>query len=110
MSQPPVSDVLLLALLLASAGCVSEATAPQAGGSLTRVVPVVVPDVWCPANRAPEDTLQVNNLPACHTTVTAPPPPAPQDSTTWQLNPGASTRRSPRIVVDSTLAASDTTK
>jgi hypothetical protein len=85
MSQPPVSDVLLLALLLASA-------------------------VWCPANRAPEDTLQVNNLPACHTTVTAPPPPAPQDSTTWQLNPGASTRRSPRIVVDSTLAASDTTK
>lgn len=50
MPQPRVPAGLLTALLLAFAACAPEATAPQGGGSVsTRVVPIVVPDIWCPA-------------------------------------------------------------
>jgi hypothetical protein len=100
----------LLALLLLTPACAPEVTSPEGAAAVGQVVPIVVPDVWCPANRAPEDTLKVNNLPACHTTLDAPPPRALQDSTTWQMNPSAPTKPSLRIVVDSSLAASDTTK
>jgi hypothetical protein len=74
----------LLVLLLLTQACAPEVTSPEGAAAVSQVVPIAVPDVWCPANRAPEDTLKVNNLPACHTTVDAPPPP-PQDSMTWQM-------------------------
>jgi hypothetical protein len=83
-------------LLLAQIACAPDVTSPQSAAAVGQVVPVAVPDVWCPANRTSEDTLQVNNLPACHTSVDVPPPPAPQDSTTWQT-----TKPTPRISGDS---------
>jgi hypothetical protein len=48
--------VTLLATLLGA--CTPEATAPQGGAAITRVVPVAVPDVWCPAaSGAGQDTI-----------------------------------------------------
>jgi hypothetical protein len=38
----------MLALLVSSA-CAPEATAPQGSGTIGRVVPIAVPDVWRPA-------------------------------------------------------------
>jgi len=92
MTQLQVAAALLSVLLLASAACVSEATAPQIGGSVTRVVPFAVPDIWCPAN--PDTAAGTANdagESVCETTH----PPAPTRPSAW---------------VDSTLAASDTTK
>ena len=42
---------VLLVTLLATmqSACTPEATAPQGGAAISRVVPVAVPDVWCPA-------------------------------------------------------------
>jgi hypothetical protein len=42
---------LLLVTLLATmqSACTPEATAPQGGAAISRVVPVAVPDMWCPA-------------------------------------------------------------
>lgn len=97
------SEVLLVTLLAIALGaCVSEATAPEGGAAINRVVPVLVPlavpDVWCSAaSDAGKDSTAAKNKnrprPACD---------APKQS--------ASGRDSPTWVVDSTLAASDTTK
>jgi hypothetical protein len=95
------------AVLIVVGACTPEATAPQAGAAVGKVVPVAVPDVWCPANRAPEDTAQVNNLPACHTTVEVPPPPlqpTARDST-WHPMSG-----SPVVARDSIRLLPDTTR
>ena len=40
----------ILMFILVSAGCTPEATAPQGGAAVGKVVPVAVPDVWCPAS------------------------------------------------------------
>lgn len=48
----------LTVMLPVIGACVPEATAPQGASSIgARVVPIAVPDVWCPATRdstAPE--------------------------------------------------------
>jgi hypothetical protein len=84
-----------IATLLAA--CTPEATSPQAGAAISRVVPVVVPDAWCSAAPvADRDSTSANDK--------TPPPPgctAAQPSA-----PGGSVK----LVVDSTLAATDTTK
>jgi hypothetical protein len=88
------SGGVLALLLLTQVACAPDVTSPQGAAAVSKVVPIVVPDVWCPANRAPEDTLQVNNLPAC-----PPPPSALQDSTSWQ-----------KIARDSIPSESDSTR
>lgn len=45
----------ILMYILVSAGCTPEATAPQGGAAVEEVVPVAVPDIWCPA---PADSAQ----------------------------------------------------
>jgi hypothetical protein len=45
------ADAVILTLLILGA-CSPEITTPQGGAAISRVVPVAVPDVWCPA--APE--------------------------------------------------------
>jgi hypothetical protein len=72
-------------LVLSQIACAPDVTSPQGAAAVAQVVPIVVPDVWCPMNGSPEDTLQLNGLPACHTSVDVPPPPAPHDSTWWQM-------------------------
>jgi hypothetical protein len=97
---------VLALLLLTPVACAPDVTSPEGAAAVGRVVPIAVPDVWCPANRAPEDTLQVNNLPACHTTVAAPPPAsAPQDSTSWQKM-----KLAPLLTRDSIPPESDTAR
>ena len=62
-------------LLLAQVACSSEATSPSGGAAVGKVVPKVahmlVPDVWCPADRTRDDTLRVSHPPACDTTSAA---------------------------------------
>jgi hypothetical protein len=41
---------ILMYTLITSAGCTPEATAPQGGAAVGKVVPVAVPDTWCPAS------------------------------------------------------------
>jgi len=42
------TEVLLVTLLATVLGaCTPEATAPQGGAAINRVVPIAVPDVWC---------------------------------------------------------------
>jgi hypothetical protein len=81
----PIPAVAAL-LLLTPSGCAPEAVAPQ-GWTITKlVVPVAVPDRWCPAvsDTTPEDKRQCHQYPAPNT-------PAPEvvvDSTvrdtTWR--------------------------
>jgi hypothetical protein len=94
----------LLALLLTLAACAQETTSPQGASAITRVVPVAMPDVWCPVNRAPEDVAHVSDLPACHTTADVPPPPqtAARDSM-WRTMTGTLL-----VAGDSVPPASDT--
>ena len=97
------TELLLITLLATVLGaCAPDVTAPEGGAAINRVVPVLVPlavpDVWCPAaSDAGQDSTAAKNKnrarPACD---------APK--------PSASGRGSPTRVVDSTLAASDTTK
>jgi hypothetical protein len=75
----------LALLLLTQIACAPDVTSPQGAAAVGQVVPMAVPDVWCPAKRAPDDSLHLNNLPACHTPADVPPSPAPQDSTTQQM-------------------------
>lgn len=83
-------------LLLTQIACAPDVTSPQGAAAVGQVAPMAVPDVWCPANGAAEDTLQLNNLPACHTSVDVPSPPAPQDSTTRRM-----IKLTPRVPGDS---------
>jgi hypothetical protein len=97
------TEVLLVSLLATLLGaCASEVTTPEGGAAINRVVPVLVPlaipDVWCSAESgAGQDSTAAKNKnrprPTCE---------APRQS--------ASGKGSPTRVVDSTLAASDTTK
>ena len=93
------TEVLLVTLLATVLGaCAPEVTAPEGGAAINRVVPIAVPEVWCPAaSDTGQDSTAAKNRnrprPACE---------APKRS--------ASGRGSPTWVVDSTLAASDTTK
>ena len=43
-----VADALIVALLTLGA-CGPEITTPEGGAAISKVVPVAVPDVWCPA-------------------------------------------------------------
>ena len=97
------TELLLVTVLAMGLGaCAPDVTAPEGGASINRVVPVLVPlavpEVWCPAaSDAGQDSTAAKNKnrprPACD---------APK--------PSASGRGSPTGVVDSTSAASDTTK
>ena len=103
------TEFLLVTLFVTVLGaCTPEATAPQGGAGtglgqsggavINRVVPMVMPDVWCSAaSDTGQDSTAAKNKnrprPACD---------APKQST--------SGRGSPTWGVDSTLAASDTTK
>jgi hypothetical protein len=85
-------------LLVMLGACAPEVTAPEGGAAINRLVPLAVPDVWCSAaSNAGQDSTAAKdkNRPrvACN---------APKLS--------ASGRGSLTWVVDSTLAASDTTK
>jgi hypothetical protein len=92
-------EVLLVTLLATGPGaCAPDVAAPEGGAAISRVVPVAVPDIWCSAaSDAGQDSTAAKNKnrprPACD---------APK--------PSASGRGSLTWVVDSTLAASDTTK
>jgi hypothetical protein len=44
------NPAIVMYILIISAGCTPEATAPQGGAAVGKVVPVAVPDVWCPAS------------------------------------------------------------
>jgi hypothetical protein len=46
----------MLALVASLGACAPEATAPEGGAGISRVVPLAVPDVWCPAPGAGPDT------------------------------------------------------
>ena len=81
----PIPAVAAL-LLLTSSGCAPEAVAPQ-GWTITKlVVPVAVPDTWCPAvsDTTSEDKRQRQQYPAPN----APAPKVVEDSTvrdsTWR--------------------------
>ena len=43
------TEVLLVTLLATLLGCAPEVAAPEGGAAINRVVPLAVPDVWCPA-------------------------------------------------------------
>jgi len=85
--------VTLLATLVGA--CTPEATAPQGGAAINKVVPLAVPDVWCPAasDAAQDSTARSRHRAACDA-----------------AKPSASGRGRPTVVADSTWAASDTTK
>ena len=44
------NPTILICILVTSAGCTPEATAPQGAAAVGKVVPVAVPDAWCPAS------------------------------------------------------------
>jgi hypothetical protein len=45
---------------LGLAACAQEATSPQSGAAVSRVVPVAVPDAWCPTSHGANDTIPAN--------------------------------------------------
>lgn len=78
---------LLSTLLTGLMACASEATSPGFSADASRVVPVAVPQVWCPATaNGPADTVAAQKR--CHTTVNAPPPPSAARDSTWQTMRG----------------------
>ena len=93
------TEVLLVTLLATVLGaCAPEATAPEGGAAINRLVPVAVPDVWCAAaSDAGQDSTAAKDRSRPRATCNAP-------------KPSASGRGSLTWVVDSTLAAPDTTK
>ena len=92
-----------MVLLLASAACAPEATAPQAAAVTPKLAPVVQPDAWCPAwyhaiqgTTAPEDKNRDGIV--CYDPMNSLTPPI--DNTG---EPRAADRPSLTIVVDSAL-------
>ena len=49
-------NLSILALMTSLGACAPEVTAPEGGAAVGRVVPMAVPDVWCPASGAVQDT------------------------------------------------------
>ena len=49
-------NLSLLALITGLGACAPEVTAPEGGAAVGRVVPMAVPDVWCPASGTVQDT------------------------------------------------------
>jgi len=99
-----LSRVFPVLLIAEMAACAQEATAPQGAAAISRVVPIVSPDVWC---RAIADSL-AGTLPAqhrCHTTVDAPPPPSLIRDSTWHAMQGTL-----EPVGDSSSDSSDTSR
>ena len=95
--------MLSLLPILGIGACAQEATGPQGVAAISRVVPAVAPDVWCPASAdSAADTVPAQHR--CHTTENAPPLPLSRDST-WQTMQG-----SLKLVGDSGSAAPDTTR
>ena len=96
------SGVLLSTLLIGLCACAQEATGPQAAAAISQVVPVAVPDVWCPATATgPADT--VNK--ACRSALNvSPSPPGTRDST-WHTIQGRLRRPG-----DSVTVSRDTTQ
>jgi hypothetical protein len=98
------SALFTLFVCSSSLSCAPEATAPESGAAVSRVVPIAIPDVWCSATDTAADTVPAQYR--CHTTREAPPPPrasTKQDSTshTLQISP---------VVSDSAKPPADTTR
>ena len=93
------TEVLLVTLLATVLGaCAPEVTAPEGGAAINRLVPLAVPDVWCSAaSDAGQDSTAAKDKNRPRASCNAP-------------KPSASGMGSPTWVVDSTSAASDTTK
>jgi hypothetical protein len=92
--------LLRLVSLLATlqSACTPEATAPQGGAAISRVVPLAIPDVWCPAQAdGGQDSTSAKD---------APRPPAACDAPRHS----ASGKGTPAVAVDSAWASPDTTK
>jgi hypothetical protein len=95
--------------LIGMAACAPEATAPQGSAAIGQVVPIAVPDVWCPATAdSTADTAAAKGRGRCPTSA-----PVKSDSQssanadqTWKKIQG----KSLRLVADSAAAASDTTR
>jgi hypothetical protein len=92
------ASLLMVALWAGPAGCAHEATAPQGGAGVARVVPVAVPDVWCPAASDPGQE------------TTAAPGQGPSRTVCEAVERSAPGSPSRTVLVDSTSAPSDTTK
>jgi hypothetical protein len=97
LPREAVLTALTVTLLTNLGACTPEATAPQGGAAVARVVPVAVPDAWCTIS---QDTGQDSTAigkgaahPACST------PKQPAAGTGWL-----------KLVADSALAKPDTTK
>ena len=93
------AEVLLVPLLaLVLGACAPDVAAPEGGAAISRVVPIAVPDVWCSAaSDAGQDSTAAKNKNRPRAACDAP-------------KASASGRGSLTWVVDSTLAALDTTK
>jgi hypothetical protein len=94
----PRPGLLLGALLAGPRACAQEATAPQGAAGISRIVPVAVPDGWCPDQPSgnPDRDAAADTARAR----------APCE------RPGGGTKPagSPGLVIDSTYVAQDTTK
>jgi hypothetical protein len=56
------ADALIITLLTLGA-CSPEITAPEAGAAVGKVVPLVVPDVWCAADAGRDTTAAKGKTP-----------------------------------------------
>jgi hypothetical protein len=96
--------VFLGTLLIGLCACAQEATGPQGAAAISQVVPVAVPDAWCPVTATgPADTAAVKKH--CQSTVNVSPPPLGTRDSTWHMIQG--TLRRPG---DSVTASRDTTQ
>jgi hypothetical protein len=92
-----VLTVLTVGLLANLGACTPEATAPQGGAAVARVVPVVVPDAWCTTRPDKGQDSTASAKDPAHPTCDAPNRPKAGNGS---LKP----------VVDSAVARPDTTK
>jgi hypothetical protein len=92
-----VLTVLTVTLVSTLCACAPEATAPQGGIAVARVVPVAVPDAWCTTSpdTGQDSTARAEDRghPACYV------PKQPAAGGGWL-----------KLMADSTLAKPDTTK
>jgi hypothetical protein len=88
------------------AACAPEATAPQGAAAVGRVVPIAVPDVWCPATaEGKPDTAAAKQRVKCPTPIKSDSEPSANAAVEWIKIQGQSVTS----LADSAMAA-DTTK
>jgi hypothetical protein len=101
-----IFPLLTIALI---AACTPEATSPQGAAAVSQVVPVAVPDGWCPATAATRpDTSTSRDRAKCQPSLPMKSDSQPGGTTaqTWTKIQGQPLRSDP----DSAAAASDTPK